>query len=131
MESPISALKALCLGSLCVLTIPVAAVIGIAFVGLPVAVAALGLLGLGLYLAKIVVALFLGRTFVGTNGPGGLSAALVVGLATVLVAVNLPFVGWIINATLTLIGTGALFSSISDAFRAGVRRADSMTPGGR
>ena len=59
--------------------------------------AALGLLGLGLYLAKIVVALFLGRTFVGTNGPGGLSAALVVGLATDLVAVNLPFVGWIIT----------------------------------
>ena len=89
-KSPISALKALFLGSLCVLTFPVAAVIGIALVGLPVAVAALGLLGVGLYLAKIVVALFLGRTFVGANGPGGLPAALVVGLTTVLVAVNLP-----------------------------------------
>ena len=129
-KSPISALKALFLGSLCVLTFPVAAVIGIALVGLPVAVAALGLLGVGLYLAKIVVALFLGRTFVGANGPGGLPAALVVGLTTVLVAVNLPFVGWIINVTLTLIGTGALFSWIADAFRAGVRRAESMTPGG-
>ena len=118
-ESLISALKALCLGSLCVLTIPAVAVIGIALVGLPVAVAALGLLAVGLYLAKIVVAMFLGRAFVGTNGPGGLAAALVVGLTTVLVAVNLPFVGWIINVALTLIGTGALVSGIAYALRAG------------
>ena len=118
-ESLISALKALCLGSLCVLTIPVVAVIGIALVGLPVAVAALGFLAVGLYLAKIVVAMLLGRAFVGTNGPGGLAAALVVGLTTVLVAVNLPFVGWIINVALTLIGTGALFSGIAYALRAG------------
>ena len=130
-ESPVSVLKALCVGILCVVTIPVAAVIGIALVGLPVAVAALGLLGLGLYLAKIAVALFLGRTFVGTSGSGGLFRALVVGLAAVLVAVNLPFVGWIINVTLTLIGTGVLFSSVADAFRAGGRRADSMTPRAR
>ena len=128
-ESPISALKALCVGLLCVLTMPVAAVIGLTLVGLPVAVAALGLLGVGLYLAKIVVALFVGRTFVGTNRSGGLPAALAIGLATVLVAINLPFVGWIINVTLTLIGTGALFSSIADAMRAGVRRADPMMPG--
>ncbi len=124
-ESPASALRSLCVGILCVVTVPVAAVIGVALVGLPVAVAALGLLGIGLYLGKIAVALFLGRTFVGTSGSGGLLPALVVGLAAVLVAVNLPFVGWIINVTLTLIGTGALFSSISDAFRAGSRRADS------
>ena len=44
----------------------------------------------------------------GVNGPGGVPAALVVGLTTVLVAVNLPFVGWIVNVTLTLIGAGAL-----------------------
>ena len=111
------------------LTIPVVAVVGIALVGLPVAVAALGLLAVGLYLAKIVVAMFLGRAFVGTNGPGGLAAALVVVLTTVLVAVNLPFVGWIINVTLTLIGAGALCAWTVDAFRAG-RAADSMVPGG-
>ena len=71
----------------------------------------------------------LGRAFVGMNGPGGVPAALVVGLTTVLVAVNLPFVGWIINLTLTLIGAGALSSWILDALR-GVHRADSMAPSG-
>lgn len=125
-ESPIAALKALCLGSLCVIAIPVAAVVGMALVGLPAAAAALGVLAVGLYLAKIVVAMFLGRAFVGTNGPGGLPAALVVGLTTVLVAVNLPFVGWLINVTLTLIGAGALFAWIVDALRTGVRRPDSI-----
>ena len=128
-ESPIAALRALCLGALCVLTLPVVAVVGIALVGLPVAMAALGFLAVGLYLAKVVVAMFLGRAFVGTNGPGGLAAALVVGLTTVLVAVNLPFVGWIVNVTLTLTGTGALVAWIADAFRAGVHRADPMASG--
>ncbi|MCY4025910.1 MAG: zf-HC2 domain-containing protein [Acidobacteria bacterium] len=130
-ESPIAALKALCLGSLCVLAIPVVAVVGIALVGLPAAAAALGVLAVGLYLAKIVVAMFLGRAVVGTNGPGGLPAALVVGLTTVLVAVNLPFVGWLINVTLTLIGAGALCAWIVDAFRAGVHRPDSTAREGR
>ena len=87
------------------------------------AVAALGLLGVGLYLAKIVVAQFLGRTFLGTNAAGGLPPALVIGLATVLIAINLPVVGWIINVTLTLVGTGALFSSTADTIRGAVRRA--------
>ena len=129
-ESPIAALKALCLGCLCVLAIPAVAVVGIALVGLPVAAAALGFLAVGLYLAKIVVAMSLGRAFVGVNGPGGVPAALVVGLTTVLVAVNLPFVGWIVNVTLTLIGAGALSGWILGALRAGVRRADAMAPDG-
>ena len=128
-ESPLAALKALCLGCLCVLAIPAVAVVGFALVGLPVAAAALGFLVVGLYLAKIVVAMSLGSAFVGMNGPGGVPAALVVGLTTVLVAVNLPFVGWIINLTLTLIGAGALSAWILDALR-GVRRADAMAPDG-
>ena len=56
------------------------------------------------------------------NGPGGVPAALVVGLTTVLVAVNLPFVGWIINLTLTLIGAGALSAWVLDALRGGAPR---------
>ena len=121
-ESPTSALRACGVGLLCVVIVPVGAVIvGITVAGLPFASAAFGLLVVCLYLAKIVVAVPLGRSFVGETGPGGLSAGLAVGLAIVLVAVNLPFVGPIINAVLTFIGVGVLFAWVVDACRPATR----------
>lgn len=65
------------------------------------------------------VALFLGRTFLGPHGAGGTVPALLVGLLAVFVAVNLPFLGWIVNLALTLIGLGGLFAWLLAAWRGG------------
>ena len=104
---------------------PVAALIaGLTLVGLPLALVALALWALGIYLGKIPIALFLGRTVLGPRGGGGPTLALLVGLLAVFVAVNLPFVGWIVNLALTLIGVGGLFAWALAAYR-GSRAAPS------
>lgn len=117
-ETPAEALRTLGVGFLCVVAAPVAAVVaGLTLVGLPVALVTLALWALGIYLAKIPVALFLGRALLGPRGAGGRAPALLVGLLAVLVAVNLPFVGWIVNLALTLIGVGGLFAWGVAAYR--------------
>ena len=117
-ENPAEALRTLGVGFLCVVATPVAAVIaGVTLVGLPLALVTLGLWALGIYLAKIPVAFFLGRTFLGPRGLDGPAPALLVGLLAVFVAVNLPFVGWIINLALTLVGVGVLFTWAMSAYR--------------
>ena len=109
--TPPAVLRTLGVGFLCVVATPVAALIaGLTLVGLPLALVALALWALGIYLAKIPIALFLGRTLLGPRGAGGPALALLVGLLAVFVAVNLPFVGWIVNLALTLIGVGGLFA---------------------
>ena len=115
---PAAALRTLGVGFLCVVATPVAAVIaGVTLVGLPLALVALGVWALGIYLAKIPVAFFLGRTILGPRDPGGPAPALLVGLLAVFVAVNLPFVGWIINLALTLVGVGVLFAWAMSTYR--------------
>ena len=116
--NPATALRTLGIGFLCVVATPVAAIIaGVTLVGLPVALVAVALWALAIYLAKIPVAFFLGRTFLGPRVLGGPAPALLVGLLAVFVAVNLPFVGWIINLALTLVGVGVLFAWAMDAYR--------------
>ena len=117
-EDPAAALRTLGVGFLCVVATPVAAVIaGVTLVGLPLALVALGVWVLGIYLAKIPVAFFLGRTILGPRDPGGPAPALLVGLLAVFVAVNLPFVGWIVNLALTLVGVGVLFAWAMSTYR--------------
>ena len=118
LETPVAALRTLGVGFLCAVATPVVAVLaGLTLVGLPVALVALALWGLGIYLAKIPVALFLGRAVLGPRGVGGPAPALLVGLLAVFVVVNLPFVGWIVNLALTLIGVGGLFAWVVAAHR--------------
>ena len=118
-ETPAAAIRTLGVGLLCVCAAPMAAVIAaVTLVGLPVAVVAIGLWALAIYLAKIPVALFLGRTILGPSGRGGLVPALLVGLLAVFVAVELPFVGWVIDLALTLIGVGVLCTWVLGAYRA-------------
>lgn len=117
-ETPAAALRPLGVGFLFVIATPVAAIIaGLTLVGLPLALVALALWALAIYLAKIPVALFLARTALGPRGAGGQASALLVGLLAVFVAVNLPFIGWIVNLALTLIGVGSLFAWALSAYR--------------
>jgi len=70
----------------------------------------LGLYLLGLYAAKIVVALALGRALLRPRGDARRDAlrALVVGLALVTLATALPLVGGPIWVAVACLGTGAL-----------------------
>lgn len=101
-------------GFLALCATPIAAVIiGITMIGLPIGLAALALWIMGLYLAKIVIAVFLGRALLASEGgQRPLALTLLVGLALILVAVNLPLVGPIINLLLSTLGLGALLLAL-------------------
>jgi cytoskeletal protein CcmA (bactofilin family) len=112
-------LVAAAVGAITIVATPVLAVaLGITLVGLPVALFGLMVWLVLLYLAKIVLALHLGRLVLGSAEPGErLVAALLVGLVLVLVAVNLPYVGGLLNVLLTLTGLGVLVGEIRRGHR--------------
>ena len=116
--TPSVVVRTLGIGFLCVVATPVAALlVAMTLVGLPLAIVLFGLWALAVYLAKITVAILLGRAFLGPRSSGRGGAALLVGLLAVFVAVNLPIVGWIANLGLTLFGVGALFAWALAAYR--------------
>lgn len=99
------------IGFLALVAIPIAAIVlAITIIGIPIGLVLLALWLLGLYLAKIVVASYIGRAILGKKDAAMFStaAALVIGLLTIVVAVNLPYIGDLLNFFLILIGLGAL-----------------------
>ncbi len=111
LDNGVELVRAAGIGFLSAVTTPIAAILAaITLIGLPLGLATLAVWGLGLYLAKIVVAVFLGRTLLREDVQTGSSLAVVLflGLVIVDVAVNLPYVGAVINVLLTLIGLGML-----------------------
>jgi cytoskeletal protein CcmA (bactofilin family) len=102
-------LKAGGIGFIALVTVPVAFIIlAVTIIGLPVALLSLALWGAGIYLSKIVVAEFVGRSILKTRS----AISLLAGLVLVVVAVNLPWIGGLINFLLILLGLGALAVSI-------------------
>jgi Putative zinc-finger len=98
-------LKAGGLGFAVLVAVPIAAIIvGITVIGLPIALLSLFLWVAGLYLAKIIVAEFVGRSLMKTSG----AVPLLAGLLLVIVAVDLPWIGGLINFLLCLLGLGAI-----------------------
>jgi len=97
-------------GFLALVAVPVAAVIAaITVIGLPLGLIVLAGWLVAAYAAKIVVAGFLGRSlFRSNNAPLPMAVALLAGLVLVAIAVNLPFVGPLVNFFLTLLGLGAI-----------------------
>ncbi len=97
---------------------PIAAIIlAITLIGIPVALLLIMLWLLGLYLAKVVIAKCIGSAILGERGEG-LTATLLpllLGLIIVIIAVNLPYVGGILNFILMLTGFGALVIAVYGA----------------
>lgn len=127
LTSGAHALKAAGIGLILAVTLPVFAVIAcITIVGIP-----LGIIGviawiLGLYFAKIVAAVFIGRTlFASPSGLPHHAAFLLAGLVVVLIAVNLPYVGGLLNIALTLTGLGMITTHF---LRRWTRRNDDGLP---
>ena len=118
-ETPIAALQRMGVGFLFIVAVPIAAVIAaITIIGLPLAIVAIMLWIAGLYLAKIAVAVFLGRRLLGRTGDDGTAMALLVGLVAIIVAVNVPYLGGLVNVALTLTGLGVLLGNVVAAHRA-------------
>jgi cytoskeletal protein CcmA (bactofilin family) len=117
----VSVLKSGGIGFLLVFATPIAALcVAITVIGIPVALIGVVAWLLGLYLAKIVVANFIGRTLLTSQGEGmgSVALALLVGLVLTFVAINLPYIGGLIHFVLVLVGFGALAVNVYGLFRA-------------
>lgn len=98
-------------GFLILTAMPVLSVVlAVTIIGLPAGLVIAALWALGLYISKIVVAHFLGSTLLRPKHEGARSLVLplLLGLVLVLIAVSLPYVGWVINLLLVVLGLGAV-----------------------
>ena len=107
-------------GFLAAVATPIAALLLlITFIGAPVALVGFVAWLLGLYLGKIVVANFVGRAILGsdTDRMSSVALSLLVGLALVIIVINLPYVGGLVSFVFVLVGLGALVMNVYDSFQ--------------
>jgi len=106
-------------GLIALVAVPIIAVMtAITLIGLPIAVLAMLAWLAALYLAKIVVAHFVGKTIFDRSArPAHFALALLVGLLLVFVAINIPFVGGLFNFVLTITGLGMIVILVWGLFR--------------
>jgi len=102
-------LKAGGLGFVALVTIPIAAIIvACTVIGLPLALSSIVLWLAGLYMAKIIVAEFVGRILFKKSN----AVSLLAGLALVLVVVDLPILGGVMGFVFYLLGLGAIVMTV-------------------
>jgi cytoskeletal protein CcmA (bactofilin family) len=117
----VSVLKSGGVGFLMVFATPIAAfIVAITFIGLPIALVGFVAWLLGIYLAKIVIANFIGRTLLSSQGDrmSAVALGLIIGLPMIYIAINLPFIGGLIHFVLCLVGFGALAMNVYGSFQA-------------
>jgi cytoskeletal protein CcmA (bactofilin family)/predicted anti-sigma-YlaC factor YlaD len=105
------------LGCIALIAAPVAAIVAmITLVGLPLGLIGLSAWILGIYLAKIIVAGFLGRSLLTNIGDAqpAIPLVLLAGLVPVFIAINLPFIGGLINFLLIVLGLGTVALRLSE-----------------
>jgi anti-sigma factor RsiW len=93
---------------------PVAAVIaGLTLIGLPLGLITMGVWVTAVYLSKIVIAAFLGRSLIGVNNARpSTPLMLITGLIPVFIAINLPYIGSVISFLLVCLGLGVLAMTV-------------------
>jgi cytoskeletal protein CcmA (bactofilin family) len=98
------------IGFLVLVTVPIVAVIiAITVIGLPLSFITIVAWLTAWYLAKIVLAHLIGRSILaGRSEHSGLVPALFVGLIIVSIAINLPFLGGVLNLLATILGLGLM-----------------------
>ena len=111
-----TAVKDGAIGLVAAIALPVVAFIAcITVVGIPLGILSAILWLLGLYFAKIVVAQMIGRRlFASPHGVPHYAATLLAGLVIVIVAINLPWIGWLIGIVLTLLGLGMIVTYLAE-----------------
>jgi cytoskeletal protein CcmA (bactofilin family) len=90
---------------------PVAAVIGaITLIGLPLGLMALACWVAAIYISKVVVAGFVGRSLLARGGDTQPATALMLlaGLVPIFIAINLPYLGPLVNLLLVILGLGLI-----------------------
>jgi anti-sigma factor RsiW len=114
-------------GFLAFVAIPVAGIVAcITLIGIPAGVLAIGLFLAGLWIAKVFVAAAVGRSLLAGRGGAASSfpLALLAGLVTVFVAINLPYhVGGWLTFLVILVGFGLAVNGV----REGVRRPQALS----
>jgi len=87
-------------------------------VGAPLGVTTLFLLGVGLYVAQVYVAAYIGREILGapTSASAGLGR-LALGLFLVHVAKSIPYVAFVVSTLVALWGFGAIAAYVLGRFR--------------
>jgi len=125
IESAIGTLAGFGIGLVLLIVPPIAAVLcGITLVGIPLALLGVLVWAAGLYLAKIFVAAAIGQMLV---APGSdvkrrnayFALALLLGLVIIFVAVNLPYVSWLIKLLVLLLGLDLLGRQARATWRRG------------
>ncbi len=107
LGSGMQTFKTACFGLLGMISVPVAAlVLGLTIIGLPLAMIAIALWLIALYLAKVLVGAIVGRMLFQADSNSWQS--LLAGLAIVVVAINIPYIGGVIGALVTLVGLGLI-----------------------
>ena len=115
----VDGLKTAGIGMVTLVSVPIIAVItAITLVGLPVSFIAILAWLVSIYVAKIVVGAFIGRSLLSaTKYADQIAIVLLVGVTAIIVAINLPWIGGIVNFVLTIVGLGLivqrLFSALS------------------
>jgi hypothetical protein len=108
------------LGFATVVLAPVSIVLCFAtVVGIPLGVITLFAFVTGLFVSMILVAALVGSAVLRDPGDSPLhfGRSLLLGLLIVVVAVNLPFVGWLVWMVALLTGAGMLVSHVRDSWR--------------
>ncbi len=115
-------LRAAGLGFVALVAVPVAAVVlMLTLVGLPAGLIVAGFWLLGLYLSQILVAALLGRSILHRTDalPAAFAPVLLVGLACVTVAVNLPYLGPLARLLVLVLGLGLAVTTLLRSLRRG------------
>jgi cytoskeletal protein CcmA (bactofilin family) len=116
-------LRAAGLGFVALVVVPAAALLlMLTVIGLPAGLLVLGLWLAGLYLAQILVATLVGRGLLQkADAPlPSIAPVLLVGLVSVAVAVNLPFVGGLVRFVVLVLGLGLAVIGAHRGARRGV-----------
>ncbi len=107
-------------GFLALVAVPVAAIIlAVTVVGLPISLISLATWGAGLYVAHVLVAVFLGRALLRSSAGAkpALAVPLLVGLVLVTIATNIPYIGGWVCFLILLLGLGMIVANVSARWR--------------
>ena len=106
------------IGLVAAVVMPIAAILAcFTIVGIPIGILTFMVGAIGLYFGKTVIAQMIGRAlFQSPAGPPHYAATLIAGLAIVVIAINLPLVGAIVNFVLTLLGFGMIVTLLLGSY---------------
>jgi len=118
LSGGVEGLKTAGMGLLTLIGVPIAAlIIAITLVGIPFSMITLLTWTLLIYLAKIVVGAYIGRSLLASTVYSDNSLLiLLLGIGIIIVAINLPFLGSTINFLLTIVGTGLIVQQLFQAY---------------